>query len=65
MADYRLYCLDGDGRISLAEWIQADSDKEAIATARRTKPDVLECEVWVGNRHVATIKAGQPEISAN
>src|SRR4029078_3009309 len=30
MGDYRLYCLDGEGRISLADWIEADTDDEAI-----------------------------------
>jgi hypothetical protein len=55
MADYRLYSLDGDGRISLADWIQADSDEEAIAVARQMRPGALECEVWLKNRLVATM----------
>jgi hypothetical protein len=59
MADYRLYCLDGDGRISLAEWIQADSDEEAIGRARELHSRVLECEIWRNDRLVATIKGGE------
>jgi hypothetical protein len=57
MADYRLYSLDGDGRISLAEWIHADSDEQAITVARRMKRGALECEIWQKDRLVATIKA--------
>ena len=34
MPDYRLYCLDGAGRISLADWIEADSDQQAMKSAR-------------------------------
>ena len=57
MADYRLYCLDGDGRISLAEWIQADSDEQAIAKARDMKLDPVDCEIWRKDRLVAKITA--------
>ena len=55
MAEYRLYCLDGTGRISFAEEIDAASDEEAIARAREMKPDALVCEVWDGHRLVASV----------
>jgi hypothetical protein len=56
MADYRLYSLGGDGRIGLAEWIQADSDEEAIAVARAMDLCSRQCEIWLKNRLVATLK---------
>ena len=55
MAKYRLYCLDGAGRISFAEEIDAASDEEAIAAALEMKPDALKCEVWEGHRLVAAL----------
>jgi hypothetical protein len=30
MADYRLYCLDGVGKITAAEWIDATGDAEVL-----------------------------------
>lgn len=56
MADYRVYSLDGDGRIGLAEWIQAESDEQAIAAASAMRLGALECEIWQKNRLVATIR---------
>jgi hypothetical protein len=55
MADYRLYCLDGQGHISLADWIEAASDEEAIAEARRLRADAHRCEIWLRNRLVARL----------
>jgi len=55
MPSYRLYCLDGAGRISLADWIEADTDEEAVATARKLEHGALKCEVWDGNRLVAKL----------
>jgi hypothetical protein len=57
MAEYRLYCLDGAGRISLAEWIDADTDEEAIAKARKIEHGAIKCEVWQRNRLVARLSA--------
>lgn len=56
MADYRFYCLDAD-RINLADWIEADSDDEAIAKARQMRPDAQKCEVWLKQRLVAKLSA--------
>jgi hypothetical protein len=55
MRDFRLYCLDGTGSITLAEWIEAADDAEAIRQAQDLKRGALKCEVWVGNRLVATL----------
>jgi hypothetical protein len=53
MSDYRLYCLDGAGRISLAEWIEAADDEAAIAKVRELHRQALKCEIWQGQRLVA------------
>lgn len=57
MADYRLYCLDGDGRIGLADWIQASDDADAFSKARQVRPDAHKCEVWQKDRLVAKLSA--------
>ena len=54
--DYRLYCLGGDGKITAADWIDAESDESAIAIARDMKKSV-DCEIWKGNRLVARVPA--------
>jgi hypothetical protein len=55
MASYRLYCLDGAGHISMAEWIEAATDEEALARAKVLKNGALRCEVWDGNRLVGSL----------
>jgi hypothetical protein len=66
MADYRLYCLDGAGRISLAEWIDAADDEAAVAKARELHGQALKCEIWRGQRLVASLGpgGGDPPASA-
>jgi hypothetical protein len=55
MAAYRMYCLDGAGHIGLAEWIEASTDEEAVAEARKLRPDASKCEVWLKERLVAKL----------
>ena len=55
MLEYRLYCLDGVGSISMAEWIHAPDDADAIRQAYELKRGALKCEVWLGKRLVATL----------
>jgi hypothetical protein len=57
MPDYRLYRLDGAGRISLAEWITAETDEEAIERAREMDHGALKCEIWLRRRLVKTLNA--------
>ena len=55
MANYRLYRLDGTGRITgAAEVIDGASDDEAIAAARAMRPDCAS-ELWQGRRFVTRI----------
>jgi hypothetical protein len=63
MSDYRLYCQDGTGTISLAEWIKAQDDEDAIQQARSHKSAVRKCEVWQGNRLVASLDASELEAT--
>ena len=57
MGHYRLYCMDGAGRIGLAEWIEAGDDADAIRQALDLKRGALKCELWRAERLVATIDA--------
>jgi hypothetical protein len=55
MQHYRLYCLDGVGNISLADWIEAVDDADAVRQAQERKRGTRMCEVWIGKRLVATL----------
>lgn len=57
MADYRAYYLDACGILSLAEWIDADSDEEVVLKAREIRPVAHKCEVWLKDRLVAKISS--------
>ena len=57
MADYKLYCLDRNGRISRRHEIVADNDADAIAQSRDHEPST-DCELWSGTRKVALLPAG-------
>jgi hypothetical protein len=57
---YRVYCLDGAGRIGLAEWIDADNDSEAVAQAQTLKNGAIKCEIWESRRLVAVFGADAP-----
>ncbi len=61
MPNYRLYCLDGTGRITgAAELIEASDNEGAIAAARAlAKP--CKCEIWLDRRLIATIPAASAE----
>ena len=54
LASYRLYRLDGAGKIATAEWIEAADDDRAV---ERTHELGLSCtcEVWDRQRLVARI----------
>ena len=54
MAKYIVYCLNEAGKIWRSEWIDADSDEEALAEAR-AKDFPHGCEVWKGDTHVGNV----------
>ena len=58
MAEYRLFCFDGTGRILLADWVNAESNEAAITAARSMK-DFTKCEVWQSEHLVATVQGGR------
>jgi hypothetical protein len=47
--------MDRAGHISMADWIDASTDEEAVQKARALRPDAHKCEVWEKNRLVAKI----------
>lgn len=51
---YRVYCYDGVSRTVSGDWIEADTDDEAIAKATAAGFGT-KCEVWHGNRLVAKL----------
>jgi len=56
MQQYRIYCLNDEGRFSKAEEIEAANDGEAMAQARALHHDGI-CEVWQAGRLVGIIEA--------
>ena len=55
LQSYRLYRLDGAGKITSAEWIEAADDEQAASQARELRGKDT-CEVWDRNRLVARIE---------
>jgi hypothetical protein len=56
MATYRLYCMDGLGKIGRVEPLEAKNDDEAVHLAYTMKLPVT-CEIWDRDRLVAQIPA--------
>ena len=57
MANFRLYRLDGAGKIASAEWLAADDDDHALQVARSMNESTT-VEIWNRNRFVGRV---QPE----
>jgi hypothetical protein len=54
LPNFRLYRLDGAGKIATADWLAADDDAHAEQLARElNEPNTLE--IWNRNRLVARI----------
>lgn len=65
LATYRLYRLDGAGKISTAEWIDASDDEDAVEQTRQRR-DGGTWEVWDRWRLVMRISAGSaPSLNAS
>lgn len=54
MSAYRLYRVDGAGKILSAEWLEAANDESAVAQAR-TCAEGTRCEIWQRERLVARL----------
>lgn len=54
MGHYRVYCLDGAGKVASAEWIEASDDEAAIEDVRQTH-EGEKCELWEGRRLIARL----------
>lgn len=63
MAHYRLYCVDGAGKITRAQFIEASNDEDAVMIARSLK-ELVKCELWLRDRLVATIPPAVPQKRA-
>lgn len=59
MANYRLYRLDGAGKITNAEWIEASGDEHALDEARG-RAQTGSFELWDKDRLVERFRAGPP-----
>ncbi len=59
MANYRVYCYDGAGKLWVADWVEAADDEGAMAAAREMTVAV-KCEVWQRDRLVGTIETPRP-----
>ncbi len=59
MSAYRLYHIDGGGRFSAAEWIEAADDDAAIEAARALNKSIA-CELWQGQRFVGRVEISPP-----
>jgi hypothetical protein len=54
LPNFRLYRLDGSGKISTAEWLTADDDAHAERLARELQA-LTSVELWDRNRLIARI----------
>ena len=63
--DYRVYCMDDEGRIDFADWIVAADIDEAIAKVRELRPHAHRCEIWLKKDLVARLsESGRFELVA-
>lgn len=55
MPAYRLYYLDGAGRVDSAEWVEAEDDSSAAETARQLLDKGVYAELWLNQRFVTRL----------
>jgi hypothetical protein len=55
LANYRIYRLDGAGKITTGEWIEASNDDAAAAQGRERAGQGI-VEVWDRDRLVARLR---------
>ena len=61
MPAYRVYCLDGAGKVWAAEWVEAEDDSAALELARRFE-EAVRCEVWHGQRLVGRVEPHSSQL---
>jgi hypothetical protein len=59
LPNYRLYRLDGAGKITNAEWIEASGDDDALGQAR-TLAACGSFELWERNRLIERFRPSDP-----
>jgi len=59
LPSYRLYRLDGAGKITNAEWVEAPGDDDARSDARVLTAG-CSFELWEKNRLVERFRTGEP-----
>lgn len=59
MKEYRVYLLDGDGKIASACWVEAPTLRKAIAEVSQNFGST--CEVWNGAERLAVVHPLQVE----
>ncbi len=62
MPSYRLYRVDGTGKITSADWLDATDDGHATRLAREQAPEGM-AEVWERGRLVARLGPGEESPS--
>ncbi len=62
MKEYRVYLLDGDGKIASACWVEAPTLRKAIAEVSQNFGST--CEVWNGAERLAVVHPLQVESRA-
>lgn len=58
MPAYRLYCVDGAGKIISAEWLEADDESAAVDAARAASGDG-RFELWRRQKMIVRIVDGK------
>jgi hypothetical protein len=58
LRNYRLYRLDGAGKIIAADWLEAESDEDALREAAERTPS-RTFELWERERLVARVRGGK------
>jgi hypothetical protein len=56
MATYVLYCLDGLGKITRSDPLEAEDDADALEKARALGHP-HQCEIWLRDRRVGRVPA--------
>jgi hypothetical protein len=59
VTEYKLYCLDHEGRNVEAKSITASTDEEAVRQATALE-GLRQCEIWRGHHLVAKVTEFEP-----